>query len=242
MALEPRTAEIEEETNPELKEMQSRLWVGVLLTAPLLLLAMIEMVPGVDLSEFVSTSMAQWLQFFLATPVVLWCGRPFFVRGWNSIVNRSPNMFTLIFLGVSAAYVYSLVAVFVPHVFPEVYRTEEGAVGVYFEAAAVIIVLVLLGQVLELRARARTGGAIRALMGLAPKTALKVVNGVDQEVLLGSVQPGDHLRVRPGEKLPVDGRVLDGHSSVDESMVTGESIPVENGIRNLAGTDCSDGG
>jgi Cu+-exporting ATPase len=227
MALEPRTAEIEEETNPELKEMQSRLWVGVLLTAPLLLLAMIEMVPGVDLSEFVSTSMAQWLQFFLATPVVLWCGRPFFVRGWNSIVNRSPNMFTLIFLGVSAAYVYSLVAVFVPHVFPEVYRTEEGAVGVYFEAAAVIIVLVLLGQVLELRARARTGGAIRALMGLAPKTALKVVNGVDQEVLLGSVQPGDHLRVRPGEKLPVDGRVLDGHSSVDESMVTGESIPVE---------------
>jgi Cu+-exporting ATPase len=228
MALEARVVTLTEEKNPELEDMTRRFWVGALLSIPVLVVAMADMLPGRPLHQMFSPHTLIWFQFLLSTPVVLWCGWPFFQRAWASLVNRSPNMFTLIGIGVGTAYSYSLVATLAPNIFPESFRGHGGAVGVYFEAAAVITTLVLLGQVLELRARSKTSSAIRALLGLAPKTARRVnADGGEQDVSLDQVKRGDLLRVRPGEKIPVDGVVVDGQSSVDESMVTGEPIPVE---------------
>jgi P-type Cu+ transporter len=228
MALEPRTVTLEEEKNPELVDMTRRFWLSVVLTIPLFIFAMSEFVPGHLIESMIPMRIQGWIQLALATPVVLWGGWPFFVRGWQSIVNRSLNMFTLIGLGVAVAYVFSLVATLFPQIFPHSFRMASGSVPVYFEAAAAITMLVLLGQVLELRARSQTGAAIKALLGLAPKTARRILeNGDEEDVPLDQVQTGDRLRVRPGEKVPVDGVVLEGSSAVDESMVTGESIPVE---------------
>jgi Cu+-exporting ATPase len=228
MALEPRTVNLEEEANPELIDMTRRFWISLLLTAPLLLLAMSEMLPGQPVQHALSARLLTWVQLVFATPVVLWGGWPFLTRGWASIVNRSLNMFTLIAIGTGTAYLYSVIATLVPDIFPASFRTHSGAVAVYFEAAAVITTLVLLGQVLELRARSQTSSAIRALLGLAPKTARRLRDdGSEEDVPLDHVQPGDRLRVRPGEKVPVDGVVLEGTSAIDESMITGEPIPVE---------------
>jgi Cu+-exporting ATPase len=233
MALEPLVATGEEGPDPELVDMTRRFWVSLALALPLLVGVMADMLPGEPLRHLIPPRVFAWAQLVLATPVVLWGGWPFFVRGWASIVNRSLNMFTLIALGVGVAYVYSVVGVLAPGLFPESFRTHGGEVGLYFEAAAVITVLVLLGQVLELRARSQTSSAIRALLGLAPKTARRVRDdGSDEEIPLEHVQPGDRLRVRPGESVPVDGVVLEGVSAVDESMVTGESIPVEKTASN----------
>jgi Cu+-exporting ATPase len=227
MALEPRTISLEDDANPELEAMTRRFRVAVALTLPTLLIAMGEFLPS-DLGSLVPASSTNWIQLALATPVVLWGGWPFFLRGRQSVVNRSLNMFTLIALGVAVAYVYSVIATIAPGLFPQSFRMHAGHVGVYFEAAAVIVTLVLLGQVMELRARSQTGAAIRALLGLAPKTARRLRNdGTEEDVPLDHVMAGDHLRVRPGEKVPVDGTVVEGHSAVDESMVTGEPIPVE---------------
>jgi Cu+-exporting ATPase len=227
MALEPVEMTAEEPENHELVDMTRRFRASAALTVPVVLLAMSEMLPG-DLAHAVPGAVRAWIQLALATPVVLWGGAPFFARGWQSIVNRSPNMFTLIALGVGVAWVYSVVATLVPGIFPPSFRMPDGGVGVYFEAAAVIVVLVQLGQVLELRARSQTGAAIRALLGLAPKTARRLrPDGTDEDVPLEHVHPGDRLRVRPGEKVPVDGVVIEGTSAVDESMVTGEPMPVE---------------
>ncbi|MBX3443414.1 MAG: copper-translocating P-type ATPase [Planctomyces sp.] len=223
MALEPQSPVAEDD--PELARMQTRLIVAGLLSLPVLVLAMGPMV-GLPLERWVSHRANQWLQFALATPVVLWAGWPFFVRGWRSIVTRRLNMFTLIAIGTGAAYAYSVVALLRPGVFPESFRMH-GVVELYFEAAAVIIALVLLGQVLELRARQRTGSAIRELMSLAPATARVVRDGEEREIPLADVRAGDELRIRPGEKVPVDGLVLDGRSAVDESLLSGESLPVE---------------
>ena len=228
MALEPRTVTLRDEENPELVDMRRRFWVSVALTLPLLAIAMGEYLPGHPLNRIGTPALWQWLELALATPVVLWGAWPFFVRGWRSIVTWNLNMFTLIGLGVAVAYVYSLVAKLLPGIFPASFRSETGEVGLYFEAAAVITTLVLLGQVLELKARSRTSTAIKALLGLAPKTARRLKDdGTEDDVPLDQVQPGDRLRVRPGEKVPVDGIVLEGTSSVDESMVSGEPIPVE---------------
>jgi Cu+-exporting ATPase len=228
MALEPRVITLEEEENPELKDMKRRFWVSVALAAPVLFLAMSEMIPGQPVQHALSPRLITFIQFALATPVVLWGGWPFFERGWASIVNRSPNMFTLIGIGTGAAWLYSVIATFLPHIFPASFRGHGGEVAVYFEAAAMITALVLLGQVLELRARSRTSGAIKMLLGLAPKTARIIrPNGAEEDIPLDQVHPGDLLRVRPGEKIPVDGVVVQGRSSVDESMVTGEPIPIE---------------
>ncbi|MGH9755407.1 MAG: heavy metal translocating P-type ATPase [Blastocatellia bacterium] len=228
MALEPRVITLEEEENPELKDMKRRFWVSAALTLPVLFLAMSEMIPGQPIQHALSPRLLTFIQFALATPVVLWGGRPFFERGWASIVNRSPNMFTLIAIGTGAAGFYSIVATFLPNIFPASFRGHGGEVAVYFEAAAVITTLVLLGQVLELRARSRTSSAIKMLLGLAPKTARIIrPNGAEEDIPLDQVHPGNLLRVRPGEKIPVDGVVTEGRSSVDESMVTGEPIPVE---------------
>ena len=230
MALEPLTITAEEPENGELRDMTRRFWIGVALTIPTLAIGMADLVPGRPLERVLSPEAATWAQLVLATPVVLWGGWPFFERGWQSVVNRSLNMFTLIALGVGVAYVYSLIATFAPGLFPPSFRNGSGTVGVYFEAAAVIVTLVLLGQVMELRARSHTGAAIRALLALAPKTARRIrEDGREEDVPLELVHPGDRLRVRPGEKVPVDGVVVDGKSSLDESMVTGESIPVEKG-------------
>jgi Cu+-exporting ATPase len=230
MALEPRTVTLEEEENPELRDMTRRFWVSTILTVPLVVLAMTMFLERNPFERFLSHETQGWVELLLATPVVLWGGWPFFVRGWYSLVHRSLNMFTLIALGVGLAYVYSVVARVAPGIFPSSFRDEMGRVGVYFEAAAVIVVLALLGQVLELRARSRTGAAIKALLGLAPKTARRIgADGAEEDVPLDQIQPGDRLRVRPGEKVPVDGVVLEGASAVDESMVTGEPIPVEKG-------------
>jgi Cu+-exporting ATPase len=226
MALEPHTITVEEETNPELVDMTRRFWLSVMLTLPVFLIGMSDVLPGRPLERIVSMDALGWIQLALATPVVLWGGWPFFVRAWQSIIHLRLNMFTLIGLGVGVAYVYSLVAKFSPDIFPASFK-EHGVVPVYFEAAAVITTLVLLGQVLELKARSRTGAAIRALLGLAPKTARRVRDGAEEDVPLDEVQAGDLLRVRPGEKVSVDGVIVEGHSSIDESMVTGESIPVE---------------
>jgi Cu+-exporting ATPase len=228
MALEPRTVTLDEEANPELVDMTRRFWVGVVLSLPIVFLAMSEFIPGQPVQRNFSPHVLNWIQLALATPVVLWGGWPFFQRGWNSIVNRSLNMFTLIAIGVGTAYVYSLAAVLFPDAFPPSFRGHGGEVAVYFDAAAVITTLVLLGQVLELRARSKTSKAIKALLGLAPKTARLIRdNGSEEDVPLERVKPGDRLRVRPGEKVPVDGVVMEGTTSVDESMVTGEPIPVE---------------
>jgi Cu+-exporting ATPase len=228
MTLEPRTVTLEEEVNPELVDMTRRFWLGVILSVPIALLAMSDMIPGQPVQRMVSPRLLNWLQLGLATPVVFWCGCPFIQRGWASIVNRSLNMFTLIAIGVGTAYAYSVVATLFPHLFPQSFRGHNGEVGVYFDGAAVITTLVLLGQVLELRARSKTSRAIKALLGLAPKTARLVRDdGSEEDVLLERVKPGDRLRVRPGEKVPVDGIVIEGATSVDESMITGEPIPVE---------------
>jgi len=239
MALEPREMTQEEEENPELKDMMRRFWIGLGLALPVFLLAMSDMIPGQPVQKSLSPSLMHGLQWILATPVVLWCGWPFFQRGWASLVHRSLNMFTLISLGTGTAYLYSTAATFTPELFPDSFRGAGGEVAVYFEAAAVITVLVLLGQVLELRARSQTGSAIKALLGLAPKTARRIrENGVEEDVPVKIVHPGDKLRIRPGEKIPIDGVILEGQSSVDESMITGESIPVgkETGARVTGGT------
>ena len=230
MALEPRTVTLDEE-NPELRDMTRRFWVSTALTVPLVILAMLRHIPGAhDLLGHTLLQWAPWIELALATPVVLWGGWPFFERAWASIVNRHLNMFTLIGLGVAVAFVYSVVATLAPSLFPASFRDALGHVGVYYEAAAAIVTLVLLGQVMELRARSRTGAAIRALLGLAPKTARRVeADGSERDVPLEQVQPGDMLRVRPGEKVPVDGTVAEGTTNVDESMVTGEPLPVAKG-------------
>ena len=228
MALEPRTVSIEEEANPELIDMTRRFWMGLALALPVVGLAMSEMIPGQPVQQVISGSLMAWVQWLFATPVVVWCGWPFFQRGWASVVNKSLNMFTLIAMGTGTAYVYSTVATMLPGIFPEAFRGSHGEIPVYFEAAAVITVLVALGQVLELRARSRTTSALKALLGLAPKTARVVWGeGKEEDIPLEQVKVGDRVRVRPGEKVPVDGEVLEGSTSIDESMITGEPIPVE---------------
>ncbi|HXU08550.1 MAG TPA: copper-translocating P-type ATPase, partial [Blastocatellia bacterium] len=227
MALEPRTV-TGEEKNEELIDMTRRFKIGVVLTVPLLLLAMSDLIPGQPVQHAISMRVLGFIQLALATPVVLWGGWPFFQRGWASVVHRSLNMFTLIAVGTGVAYWYSVIGTFFPDLFPASFRGHDGEVGVYFEVSAAIVVLVLLGQVLELRARSRTSNAIKQLLGLAPKTARVIRdNGNDEEISLDLIKPGDKLRVRPGEKVPVDGVILEGRSSIDESMVTGEPIPVE---------------
>jgi P-type Cu+ transporter len=228
MTLEPRTVTAAEEDNPELRDMTRRFWVSLALSAPLLFIAMAEMVVGPPVSHLLSGRPLTWAELALATPVVLWGGWPFFERGWSSLVNRSLNMFTLIAIGVGTAYGYSVVATLFPEIFPHNFRGHGGESAVYFEAAAAIATLVLLGQVLELRARSQTSSAIRALLGLAPKVARRLRDdGGEEDVPLEHVQPGDRLRIRPGEKVPVDGVVLEGTSAVDESMISGEPLPVE---------------
>jgi Cu+-exporting ATPase len=230
MALEPKNVTARpEEDDSELRDMTRRFWLGAALTLPVLIVAMAHLVPAWSHAEWVSGAVSRWGQFVLSTPVVLWAGWPFFVRGRRSLVNRSLNMFTLIALGVGAAYAFSAVAMLFPQAFPPA-SGHRGKPAIYFEAAAVITVLVLLGQVLELRARQRTSGAIKALLGLAPKTARRVTPTGDEDVPLDAVHPGDLLRVRPGENIPVDGEVVEGRTSVDESMLTGESLPVEKSV------------
>ncbi|HBB88445.1 MAG TPA: copper-transporting ATPase [Blastocatellia bacterium] len=227
MALEPRTVSLEDEENPELTQMSRRLWVCVGLSIPLLIIGMSELIPSALLERVVPMGVRGWIELGVATPVVLWGAWPFFVRAWQSLVNRSLNMFTLIGVGVGVAYVFSVIAKLFPQIFPQSFRDSMGNVPVYFEAAAVITTLVLLGQVLELRARSRTGKAIKALLGLAPKTARRIrADSSDEDVALEQVKVGDKLRVRPGEKIPVDGVIIEGGSAVDESMISGEPIPV----------------
>jgi Cu+-exporting ATPase len=239
MALEPRTVAANEEENPELVSMTWRFWVCLALTVPVIALGMSDVIPGQPLQHLLSMRALGWIEFVLATPVVLWGGWPFFERGWTSLVNRSLNMFTLIALGTGTAFLYSVIAVLFPQVFPATFRGMNGEVPVYFEAASAITTLVLLGQVLELRARSRTSAAIRALLQLSPKTARLVRgDGTEIDVPVEHIQAADMLRVRPGEKVPVDGTVTDGQSAVDESLMTGEPIPVEKsaGARVIGGT------
>ncbi|MGB6976428.1 MAG: copper-translocating P-type ATPase [Gammaproteobacteria bacterium] len=246
MTLELKNVSLEEMPNKELRDMSWRFWVSVILTPPLVLLAMgTSFQDFTSISHFISQRLSSWLQFLLATPVVLGCGWPLFKRGWLSLINRHLNMFTLIALGIGIAYGYSVVAFLFPDLFPVAFRGPNNEVNLYFEAAAVITTLVLLGQVLELRGRKRTGSAIRALLDLAPKMARKIYpNATEKDIPLDQVQINDRLRVRPGEKIPVDGKVVEGHSVVDESMVSGESIPVEKetgstvigGTLNLSGS------
>ena len=227
MALEPMLVLEDEEDDGELIDMTRRFRVSLMLSVPLFFIAMGDFLPGQPVSIVLSSTVRPWIELLLATPVVLWGALPFFVRGWRSVVTRNLNMFTLIGLGVAVAYGYSVVAVLMPDFFPIAFLDANGHVAVYFEASAVIVTLVLLGQVLELRARSRTGTAIKALLDLTPKTALRISTSGEENVPIEVIQPGDRLRIRPGEKIPVDGRVFDGHSSVDESMVTGEPVPVE---------------
>ena len=237
MALEPEVASLDAPPNPELADMTRRFWIGLVLSLPAVVLEMGGHLAGQH--GFLDQILSNWIQLVFATPVVVWAGWPFFVRGWQSLVTRNLNMFTLIAMGTGVAYVYSLIGTVAPNLFPATFRGHGGAVAVYFEAAAVITVLVLLGQVLELRAREATSGAIKALLQLAPKTARLVGDdGADHEVEIDSLKVGDKLRVRPGEKVPVDGVIIEGRSSLDESLVTGESMPVtkEAGVKVIAGT------
>src|SRR5262245_42369941 len=230
MALEPRIVSLDEGPNPELRDMSRRFWISLGPALLVMILAMADMIPGRPL-QMVSASTRNWIQWLLATPVVLWAGWPFFERAWRSIVNQAPNMFTLIGMGTGAAYLYSTVATMAPHALPPSFRAHDGSVAVYFEAAAIITVLVLLGQVLELRARSQTTSAMKALLGLAPKTARRVEqDGREIDVQLDHVRVGDRLRVRPGERVPVDGVIIDGMTAIDESMVTGEPLPVEKNV------------
>jgi Cu+-exporting ATPase len=243
MALEPVIATGETGASPELRDMTRRFWIGLALTAPVFSLEMGGHV--FDIAHLVGAQTSNWIQMLFGTPVVLWAGWPFFVRGWQSLVNRSLNMFTLIALGTGAAWLYSMVGTLAPGLFPQELRAHDGAVAVYFEAAAVITVLVLLGQVLELRAREKTSGAIKALLDLAPKTAVRVgADGSDETVQIDIIQVGERLRVRPGEKVPVDGELTEGKGTVDESMVTGEPMPVQKtpGSKVTAGTINQTGG
>src|SRR5947207_9850874 len=225
MALEPKTPiGADEEENTELRDMTRRFWIGAVLALPVFVLGMAHVFPNAPI--WVASDGSRWLQFLLSTPVVLWCGWPFFLRGWQSIRNRSSNMFTLIAMGVGVAYIDSAVVMLAPSIFPASFQ-GRGKIGVYFEAAAIITVLVLLGQVLELRARTRTGSAIRALLNLTPQKAHVIRNGEEIDVPLVEVHVGDQLRVRPGEKIPVDGKIIEGNSTLDESMLTGEAMPVE---------------
>jgi P-type Cu+ transporter len=228
MSLEPETASPEDEESPELVSMTRRFWISVALTIPVFALGMLDMIPGQPLHRILPARASGWIEFLLATPVVIWAGAPFFQRGWASLTNRSLNMFTLIALGTGTAWVYSVIAVLFPGIFAASFRMADGTVPVYFEAAAAITTLVLLGQVLEMRARSRTSSAIRALLKLSPKTARLVrADGTEIDVPVEHIEPGDVLRVRPGEKVPTDGVVTDGVTSIDESLVTGEPIPVE---------------
>jgi len=230
MALEPKTISASsEEDNPELLDVTRRFWIGGAVTLPVFLLAMAHLIPALSHQGWLSSDTSRWIQFVLSTPVVVWAGWPFFKRGWRSVVTRRLNMFTLIAIGVGTAYVFSAVAMLAPGVFPPSFA-HSGRVSIYFEAAAVIVVLVLLGQVLELRARSRTGSAIRALLNLAPKTARVVQDGEEHDVPLEIVRVGTRLRVRPGEKVPVDGVVVAGNTAIDESMISGEPIPVEKNV------------
>ena len=230
MALEPRTLIVAEEENPELVSMTRRFWISVLLAIPVVVLGMSDMIPGQPIRQFLSMRMIGWIELFLATPVVLWGGWPFFERGWASLVNRSLNMFTLVALGTGTAYAYSVIAVLFPGIFPSSFRANN-EIPLYFEAASAITALVLLGQVLELRARSHTSAAIRSLLKLSPRTARLVgTDGTEMDVPIERIEVGDTLRVRPGEKVPVDGAVIDGASSVDESLMTGEPIPVEKAV------------
>ncbi len=231
MALEPVAVLSEEEPDdPELVDMTRRFWICLALTIPLLLVSMAEMVPWLALPAWLSGRTWVWIQLALASPVVVWGGFPFFERGWSSLVNRRLNMFTLIAMGTGSAFAFSTLAAIMPGLFPDSFRGHHGEVAVYFEPAAVITTLVLLGQVLELHARRQTGSAIRALLGLAPRTARRLRDdGVEDDIPLDQVVPGDRLRIRPGEKVPVDGTAIEGMSAVDESMITGEPIPVEKG-------------
>ena len=243
MALEPEVASLDAPPNPELADMTRRFWIGLVLALPAVVLEMGGHLVGGH--GWVDPTLSNWIQFAFATPVVLWAGWPFFVRGWQSLLTRNLNMFTLIAMGTGVAYVYSVIGTVAPGIFPATFRGHGGAVAVYFEAAAVITVLVLLGQVLELRAREATSGAIKALLELAPKTARRIGDdGVDHEVEIETLAVGDKLRVRPGEKVPVDGVILEGRSSLDESLVTGESMPVtkEPGSKVIAGTLNQSGG
>jgi Cu+-exporting ATPase len=227
MALEPREVTGEEDTS-ELRDMTRRFWISVVLTAPLLALMVSDMIPSRPLQHLLGPAAVLRVQFVLATPVVLWAGWPFFERGWQSVKNRSLNMFTLIAIGTGVAYLYSLIALLLPGPIPASFRTHEGELAVYFEPAAVIVTLVLLGQVLELRARSQTSSAIKSLLGLAPKTARVILeDGREEDIPVERVQIGDRVRVRPGEKVPVDGVVAEGNTSIDESMISGEPIPVE---------------
>ena len=244
MALEPREVTSEDD-NPELADMTRRLWISIALAAPMLALMASAFMPSTPLQHLFSARIWAWIEFGLTTPVVLWCGLPFFVRGWQSVVHRSLNMFTLIGLGTGSAYIYSVLATIAPQIFPASLRGSGGQIDVYFEPAAVIVALVLLGQVMELRARSQTSSAIRALLGLAPKSARRLDDkGGEADVPLELVEVGDRLRVRPGEKVPVDGSVVEGHSSIDESMISGEPIPVEKvaGAKVTAGTVNGTGG
>ena len=245
MALEPKVVSLEDERNPELEDMSRRFWICLGPSLLVMLLAMADMIPGLSLPEFFAGSTRNWVQWLLATPVVLWGGWPFFQRGWTSVVSWAPNMFTLIAMGTGAAYGYSTVATVAPTLLPSSFRLHDGSIAVYFEAAAVITVLVLLGQVLELKARSQTSSAIRSLLRLAPKTA-RLINqdGREEDVPLEHIQAGHRLRVRPGERVPVDGMVQEGTTSVDESMITGESIPAEKtmGDRVTGGTINGTGG
>ncbi|HSG30484.1 MAG TPA: copper-translocating P-type ATPase [Thermodesulfobacteriota bacterium] len=229
MALEKQVVTLgDEEENEELKDMSRRFWVSVILSVPIVIIAMSHLIQSDYLKNLFASKVFQYVELVLATPVVLWCGWPFFVRAYKSVVNKSLNMFTLIGLGVAVAYIYSLIAALFPEIFPPSFRGLGGKVGVYFEAAAVIVTLILLGQVLELKARSQTSSAIKALLGLAPKTAILVKeDGTEEEIPLEHVGPGNRLRVRPGEKVPVDGIIIKGATSVDESMITGEPIPAE---------------
>ena len=241
MALEPEQVSLDDAPDPELADMTRRFWIALALTLPVFAIEMGSHLAGIHL---VPPAWSNWISLALATPVVLWAGAPFFARGWRSLVTRNLNMFTLIAMGTGVAWAYSVVGTLAPQLFPAAFRDMHGVVAVYFEAAAVITVLVLLGQVLELRARARTSGAIRALLGLAPKTARRITGHGDEDVAIDAIAIGDRLRVRPGEKIPVDGVVVEGSSFVDESMVTGESMPVSKaaGARAIGGTVNQSGG